>query len=750
VATKKIEIETEVGEREASAKAYLDGKVVGHVFLGLPLGIPDRCADGVEELRGQGYEGTFWTVENAHILLPYRGKGGGKKLYKAAFDAIVADRGGPILVGPDLCNRLGETTGDAMRVWESLYRGYPHSGGSDVGRGRIARVIVVGAQGTMSTKSNPKRRSKKRKSPPAKRRVKNPTFDFGDGNGAVPAGQHTNPDGSTGGWVADTALVAGTAHLDDTAIVHGAARVSQDAQVLHGSRVFGNAIVRGSSILRDQSFVSGTAQVLGGELLGHSNVEGAATVSGDVVLMDAVVRDNARISQNAVITAGTAEGAVHISGNAKIFNATVSGHARVGGDAKVTDDAVVRGSSTVYGDAAVSGRAVVDGQAQISGSAQVGENASVAGSAIVRGKAHIMGSAKVSGNARIEDRAAASGDAEVGQDAHLKDDAWVYHNAVIRGTAIIGGDAEIETGTYTSGAFFDAADVAAAASRPSRAKPMKKPHPSHPMSGASPSPRAAATVPELPMEGAGDISGDVAMAEFIQRGLGPRPATPEVQEFVSEPERQKDIFASMRKHMQSEVLDNPKNLVERSQRLWDAYYERPTKKNLLAFAKHLTKMAPTRSSRVKSERARGLRAFNREWKAAGYKGSTPLQASAKKASTPRRRERHSNGSARAVSAKPRKSKRRKNPIEDLEVIEERADFVRYRGKSRGFTYEIYHDVDHGYFEYAVTEGPTLTEAELVLGTLESGMPLDTLMEADDAARQAIVDGIAAAKTVKYD
>ena len=37
------------------------------------------------------------------------------------------------------------------------------------------------------------------------------TFDFIDGKGHVPAHRHTNPDGSTGGWVADSAQVYGDA-----------------------------------------------------------------------------------------------------------------------------------------------------------------------------------------------------------------------------------------------------------------------------------------------------------------------------------------------------------------------------------------------------------------------------------------------------------------------------------------------------------------------------------------------------------
>jgi hypothetical protein len=45
------------------------------------------------------------------------------------------------------------------------------------------------------------------------------TFDFGDG--AVPAHRHINPDGSLGGWVADTATVADTAWVTGFALVTG-------------------------------------------------------------------------------------------------------------------------------------------------------------------------------------------------------------------------------------------------------------------------------------------------------------------------------------------------------------------------------------------------------------------------------------------------------------------------------------------------------------------------------------------------
>jgi hypothetical protein len=49
------------------------------------------------------------------------------------------------------------------------------------------------------------------------------TFDFG--KGAVPAHRHKNPDGSIGGWVANTATVADTAYIGEDARVFDNAKV---------------------------------------------------------------------------------------------------------------------------------------------------------------------------------------------------------------------------------------------------------------------------------------------------------------------------------------------------------------------------------------------------------------------------------------------------------------------------------------------------------------------------------------------
>lgn len=57
------------------------------------------------------------------------------------------------------------------------------------------------------------------------------TYDFNDGNGPVPAHRHKNPDGSLGGWVADTAYVSETAHLGLKAQVYGNAFVYENAWI---------------------------------------------------------------------------------------------------------------------------------------------------------------------------------------------------------------------------------------------------------------------------------------------------------------------------------------------------------------------------------------------------------------------------------------------------------------------------------------------------------------------------------------
>ena len=65
-------------------------------------------------------------------------------------------------------------------------------------------------------------------------------------------------------------------------------------------------------------------------------------------------------------------------------------------------------------------------------------------------------------------------------------------------------------------------------------------------------------------------------------------------------------------------MASAKQLTSRCQRLWDAYYQRPTKKNLVAFGEHLEVMKSSKASSVALERRRGVRAYNAEFKERGW------------------------------------------------------------------------------------------------------------------------------------
>jgi hypothetical protein len=112
------------------------------------------------------------------------------------------------------------------------------------------------------------------------------TFDFGDG--PVLAHRHVNPDGSLGGWVADTATVEPTAYVGPDARVYGTARVfenawvggdafvSENAWVFGDAWVGGNARVYGNALVFENALVHGKAQVFA-----NAQVRGTAWVFGN-------------------------------------------------------------------------------------------------------------------------------------------------------------------------------------------------------------------------------------------------------------------------------------------------------------------------------------------------------------------------------------------------------------------------------------------------------------------------------------
>lgn len=104
-------------------------------------------------------------------------------------------------------------------------------------------------------------------------------FDFDDGNGKVSAHRHINPDGSFGGWVADTASVDSSVYVGENVLVYGLARVSEESTLSDNVHVFGKAQIFGKSCISDNASVGDNAKIYGG-----THVRGNARIHGNLEL----------------------------------------------------------------------------------------------------------------------------------------------------------------------------------------------------------------------------------------------------------------------------------------------------------------------------------------------------------------------------------------------------------------------------------------------------------------------------------
>ena len=84
-------------------------------------------------------------------------------------------------------------------------------------------------------------------------------YDFEDGNGLVPAKRHVNPDGSEGGWVADTTHVAKTAYIGPEAVIFGSAQICGSAQVCDNAQICGRLGMTGHYIAPKRAGCCSTA-----------------------------------------------------------------------------------------------------------------------------------------------------------------------------------------------------------------------------------------------------------------------------------------------------------------------------------------------------------------------------------------------------------------------------------------------------------------------------------------------------------
>lgn len=107
------------------------------------------------------------------------------------------------------------------------------------------------------------------------------------GSGLVPAHRHVNPDGSIGGWVADSAFVAPTAYVGSHTKIFENAQILDNARVTDYAQVYGNATVAGNAEVHDYAAIfehadiSDSAKVYDNVIVcGHAFVCGQSAIYG--------------------------------------------------------------------------------------------------------------------------------------------------------------------------------------------------------------------------------------------------------------------------------------------------------------------------------------------------------------------------------------------------------------------------------------------------------------------------------------
>jgi carbonic anhydrase/acetyltransferase-like protein (isoleucine patch superfamily) len=144
----------------------------------------------------------------------------------------------------------------------------------------------------------------------------------------VPGAYITNPDGSEGGFVASSATVDPTVHLEMNASVCERASVIEGAKVLDYAEVSGRAIVRGKVIIQDRAKVYGEAYVI--------------NLGGDHL----VVRDEAKIYGH-----GFLQGSVNVANNSEVFSwGKVLDHAQVLGYSLVCGWSILKDFEVIHDD----------------------------------------------------------------------------------------------------------------------------------------------------------------------------------------------------------------------------------------------------------------------------------------------------------------------------------------------------------------------------------------------------------------
>ena len=108
------------------------------------------------------------------------------------------------------------------------------------------------------------------------------TFRGGD---HVYAKRHINPDGTNGGWVAETALVDDTCYIGHDAEVYEYAQVRNHASILGSAAAIGFSTIAGNatvadwamtadgSIIQGSAYVGGTARICGDSFIDYGHLD---------------------------------------------------------------------------------------------------------------------------------------------------------------------------------------------------------------------------------------------------------------------------------------------------------------------------------------------------------------------------------------------------------------------------------------------------------------------------------------------
>ncbi len=122
------------------------------------------------------------------------------------------------------------------------------------------------------------------------------TFDFGDGNGEVPAHRHINPNGSIGGWVANSANVEKTACIEIEALVFGNSTILDNARIYDKAQIFGdakvtnNAKVGGKAKVYDKAHICDDVHIYGmAKIYGEARIFGILTTNQKTNKTDGVI-----------------------------------------------------------------------------------------------------------------------------------------------------------------------------------------------------------------------------------------------------------------------------------------------------------------------------------------------------------------------------------------------------------------------------------------------------------------------------